>query len=137
MLETMPERYTPNVRMRLEMARYVMAEDYVRALDGRRRLKHEVDAALARCNALLLPTVPIVAPTIGTAAVDLSGTIQPVRNVMLRLTQLFNLTGHPAVTLPCPGASSRLPCAIQLAGATGQTDALLQVARGVETLLQS
>ena len=34
-LETMPERYTPPVRLRLEMGRYVMAEDYVRALAGR------------------------------------------------------------------------------------------------------
>ena len=32
-LETMPERYTPAVRLRLEMARYVLAEDYVRALE--------------------------------------------------------------------------------------------------------
>ena len=37
-LETMPERYTPAVRLRLEMARYVLAEDYVRALAGRERL---------------------------------------------------------------------------------------------------
>ena len=37
-LDAMPERYTPNVRLRLEMGRYVTAEDYVRALDGRRTL---------------------------------------------------------------------------------------------------
>ena len=36
-LETMPERYTPPVRLRLEMGRYVLAEDYVRALAGRER----------------------------------------------------------------------------------------------------
>ena len=46
-LDTMPERYTPNVRLRLEMARYVTAEDYVRALEGRRTLAREVDAALS------------------------------------------------------------------------------------------
>src|SRR5262249_37077837 len=34
-LEATPERYTPPVRTRLEMARYVLAEDYVRALNGR------------------------------------------------------------------------------------------------------
>ena len=55
-LETMPERYTPPVRMRLEMARYVLAEDYVRALEGREVLRREVDAALSGYDALLLPT---------------------------------------------------------------------------------
>ena len=44
---SMPERYTTPVRLRLEMARYVLAEDYVRALAGREVLRREVDAALA------------------------------------------------------------------------------------------
>src|SRR4051812_11718849 len=47
-LETMPERYTPAVRLRLEMSRYILAEDYVRALAGRAVLRREVDAALAQ-----------------------------------------------------------------------------------------
>ena len=48
--------------MRLEMGRYVMAEDYVRALAGREVLRREVDAALAQHDALVLPTLPIPAP---------------------------------------------------------------------------
>ena len=62
-------------------------------------------------------------------------TQEPVRNVMLRLTQLFNLTGHPAVTVPCGTSASGLPCGLQLAGSIGQTDALLHTARGVESAL--
>ena len=41
-----PDDYTPNVRLRLEMGRYILAEDYARALRGREMLRHEVDAAL-------------------------------------------------------------------------------------------
>jgi aspartyl-tRNA(Asn)/glutamyl-tRNA(Gln) amidotransferase subunit A len=134
-LDTMPEKYTLNVRLRLEMARHVMAEDYVRALDGRRTLRHEVDAALSGQDALLLPTLPIVAPPLGANQVQVGAAREPVRNVMLRLTQLFNLTGHPAITLPCGSSSSGLPCGLQLAGATGQTDNLLHIARGVELAL--
>ncbi len=136
-LDRMPERYTPNVRLRLELARYVLAEDYVRALEVRRVLRREVDAALSGQDALLLPSLPIVAPTIGTATVRIGSSDEPVRNVMLRLTQLFNLTGHPAVALPCGMSASGLPCGLQLVGATLQTDALLRVARGVETALGS
>lgn len=134
-LESMPERYTPNVRIRLELARYVTAEDYVRALDGRRVLRHEVDAALSSVNALALPTLPIVAPLIGEPLVQIDDTQEPVRNVMLRLTQVFNLTGHPAVSLPCGVSATGLPVGLQLAGTIGQTDDLLHVAAGVERML--
>ena len=136
-LATMPEKYTRNVRLRLETARYVLAEDYVRALDARRLLRNEVDEALAGLDALVLPTVPIVAPPLGAATVTITGREEPVRTVMLRLTQLFNLTGHPAVTLPCGTSTAGLPCGLQLAGALGHTDRLLRVAGGVELALQS
>jgi aspartyl-tRNA(Asn)/glutamyl-tRNA(Gln) amidotransferase subunit A len=134
-LETMSERYTPGVRLRLEAGRYVRAEDYVRALDGCRVLRNEVDSAMAGSDALILPTLPIVAPPIGAITVDVGGTPHPVRNLMLRLTQLFNITGHPAITLPCGRSAAGLPCGLQLAGAFGQTDTLLHVAKGVEDAL--
>ena len=64
-LERCPERYTPNVRLRLEMGRYILAEDYVRALAARLVLQREVEAALTDVDALVLPTLAIVAPTLG------------------------------------------------------------------------
>jgi aspartyl-tRNA(Asn)/glutamyl-tRNA(Gln) amidotransferase subunit A len=134
-LERMPDRYTPPVRLRLEMARYVLAEDYVRALEGREQLRHEVDAALSGFDALLLPTVPIPAPLIGATTVDIEGAMEPIRNVMLRLTQLFNITGHPAISLPCGRTASGLPCGLQLVGTRNQTDQLLHVAAGVEEVV--
>lgn len=134
-LDAMPEKYTPNVRLRLETARYVLAEDYVRALDARRLLRHEVDAALHGQHALLLPTLPIVAPPLGAATVQVGPTREAVRTVMLRLTQLFNLTGHPAITLPFGSSTSGLPCGLQLAGGSRQTESLLHTARGVEAAL--
>jgi aspartyl-tRNA(Asn)/glutamyl-tRNA(Gln) amidotransferase subunit A len=134
-LDAMPERYTANVRLRLETARYVTAADYVRALDGRRALRREVDAALVGHDALLLPALPIVAPPLGADTIQIGGSSEPVRSLMLRLTQLFNLTGHPAVALPCGASRQGLPCGLQLAGASGQTDNLLHIARGVELAL--
>jgi aspartyl-tRNA(Asn)/glutamyl-tRNA(Gln) amidotransferase subunit A len=136
-LETMPERYTPPVRMRLEMARYILAEDYTRALEGREVLRREVDTALSGYDALMLPTVPIPAFKIGTAAVALNGSKEPIRNLTLRLTQLFNITGHPAITLPCGKTAEGFPCGLQLVGTRGQTDQLLHVAAGVERIVST
>jgi aspartyl-tRNA(Asn)/glutamyl-tRNA(Gln) amidotransferase subunit A len=131
-LDAMPERYTPPVRLRLEMGRYVLGEDYVRALTGREVLRREVDAALAQHDALVLPTLPIPAPLIGENSVKVGSATEPVRNLMLRLTQLFNVTGHPAISMPIGNTSSGLPCGLQLVGCRAQTDVLLRVALACE-----
>jgi aspartyl-tRNA(Asn)/glutamyl-tRNA(Gln) amidotransferase subunit A len=131
-LDSMPERYTTPVRLRLEMGRYVLAEDYVRALAGREVLRREVDAALADREALVLPTLPIPAPLIGADTVMIGSRKEAVRNVMLRLTQPFNLTGHPAISLPSGLTAAGLPCALQLVGHHLQTDMLLSTALACE-----
>ena len=129
-LERMPERYTPPVRLRLEMGRYVLAEDYARALEGQEILRREVDSALAGHAALVLPALPIPAPPIGAASVQVGAVTESVRNLMLRLTQLFNVTGHPAIALPAGDTKTGLPCSVQLVGA--ETDELLPVALACE-----
>ncbi len=134
-LDAMPEKYTTNVRVRLEMGRYILAEDYVRALAGRDVLRREVDAALAQHDALLTPTLPIPAPLLGANSVTIAGKAEPVRNVMLRLTQPFNVSGHPAITMPCGTTAAGLPCGMQLVGPRNETDALVRVALTVEEAL--
>ena len=131
-LDTMPEKYGSNVRLRLEMGRYLLAEDYVRALAGRDALRREMDAALTQHDALLLPTLPIPAPPIGAATVEVAGRTEVVRAMMLRLTQPFNVSGHPAISIPCGRTASGLPVGVQLVGCRHQTDELLKVALACE-----
>jgi aspartyl-tRNA(Asn)/glutamyl-tRNA(Gln) amidotransferase subunit A len=135
-LEGMPERYTPAVRLRLEMGRYVLAEDYVRALAGREVLRREVNDALDGSHALVLPTLPIPAPPLGAATVRVGSKEEAVRSLMLRLTQLFDLTGHPAISLPCGRTAAGLPCGLQVVGRSMQTDRLARVALAVEAILK-
>jgi aspartyl-tRNA(Asn)/glutamyl-tRNA(Gln) amidotransferase subunit A len=142
-LEQMPDAYTPNVRIRFEVGRYVLAEDYIRAQVGRERLRAEIESALETYDALILPTLPIVAPPLGAQTVPMDdGQEEPVRGAMLRLTQPFNLTGHPAISLPIPvgvgsktGAErpSALPCGLQLVASNLPT--LLTAAGWCEQIL--
>ncbi len=132
-LEQCPELYSPAVRLRLEMGRYFLAEDYLRARRGQEVLRRDVDAALADVDALILPGMSIVAPPLGAETVAIDGVAEPVRALMLRLTQPFNVTGHPAIVLPC-GKSSSLPVSLQLVGT--RSVALLDVAAGIESILR-
>jgi aspartyl-tRNA(Asn)/glutamyl-tRNA(Gln) amidotransferase subunit A len=126
------DAYSPGVRLRLEMGRYVLAEDYIRALRLREVLRANVNAALEGCDALLLPALSTPAPPLGASTVDIDGSPEPVRGAMLRLTQLFNLTGHPAIAIPAGRTPSGLPVGIQLVGRLKGTAALLIHAEAIE-----
>ena len=133
-LESCPDDYTQAVRLRLEMGRYVLAKDYVRAQESRILLREEVDSALKTHDALVLPTLPIPPPPLGTNSVKIEETEHLVKNVTLRLTQLFNLTGHPAISIPCENIADGLPCGFQLVGSAGRTKELLKLALACETI---
>jgi aspartyl-tRNA(Asn)/glutamyl-tRNA(Gln) amidotransferase subunit A len=133
-LDTCASDYQPAVRERLLKGRTISAVDYLAARDSRDMLRRAVDAALERCDALVLPTLPIVAPKLGATEVTMdNGQSLPVRAAMLRLTQLFNITGHPAISLPIP--TSGLPVGLQLVGRRDRTEELLAVAAHVARVL--
>jgi aspartyl-tRNA(Asn)/glutamyl-tRNA(Gln) amidotransferase subunit A len=133
-LDSQPDDYTTNVRLRLEMGRYILAEDYVRAMRGRDVLIHEVNTALHGRDGVLLPTLPVPATPLGAATVSVGATEEPVRNITLRLTQAFNVSGHPAISLPCGSTREGLPVGAQLVGST--TVGLLAVAAALEPALK-
>jgi aspartyl-tRNA(Asn)/glutamyl-tRNA(Gln) amidotransferase subunit A len=135
-LQARPGDYTPNVRIRLEMGRYVLAEDYVRALAGREVIARDIEAALEGLDALLCPTMPVAAPPLGAVNVAVGSSSEPVRNAMLRLTQPFNVGRQPAITLPCGVTpTAGMPVGLQMAGASGHTAALLRLALSAERAL--
>ena len=127
-LAARPDDYGEQVRRRLGLGREIPAVDYVEAQQARRLLAAEVDAALDGRAALLLPTLPIAPPRLGADA-------ETVRPLMLRLTQLFDVTGHPAVAVPC-GAAGGLPAGVQLVGSRGRTPELLALAAGLEAAIR-
>ena len=132
LLERHASSYSPGVRLRLEMGRYVRAEDYVRARHLREVLRESVNAALADVDALLLPTLPMAAPVLGAQTVPVAGKQEPVRGAMLRLTQMFNVTGHPSIALPAGKGRDGMPRGLQLVGREAATISLLRAALVVE-----
>ncbi|HYE89292.1 MAG TPA: amidase [Vicinamibacterales bacterium] len=131
-LESRPQDYTTAVRLRLEMARYVLAEDYIRAVRGKALIAREIDRALDGIDLLVLPALAIPAPPLGAATMPVKGGPDAVRSLMLRCTQPFNLSGHPAISIPCGLTRDRMPIGLQLVGHKGRTPALVQAALAVE-----
>jgi Asp-tRNA(Asn)/Glu-tRNA(Gln) amidotransferase A subunit family amidase len=101
-----------------------------------------VDALLRDADALVLPTLPIVAPLLGSDEITIDpgvGDRTPVRTAMLKHTQPFNMSGHPAISLPVrstsASASAHLPAGLQLVGHFGRTADLLALADACERII--
>ncbi len=118
-----------DVDARLTAAKKVTAQDVANAEVVRARFAAEVDAALERVDALVLPAMPSVPPRLEEAG-DAPRTLR-----MTSLVRPFNLSGHPALSLPLLTADG-LPAGLQLIGRRGDDAALCAIGACVEEALR-
>jgi aspartyl-tRNA(Asn)/glutamyl-tRNA(Gln) amidotransferase subunit A len=124
--------YGEDVSSRLEMGTQVRAIHYLQALEVKRQVERDFESAFRRVDAILAPTVPIAAPLIGEAEVIIDGQKETVRSALVRLNRPANLTGHPAISLPCGFTPDGLPVGLQLIGPKWGEAALLAIAFAFE-----
>jgi amidase len=111
-----------DVRARLLAARDISHEALMAAETHRVTFRAEVDAALERVDALALPTMPDV-PLLLAAATDARAALR-----VTALVRPFNVSGHPALTLPFE-TDAGLPAGLQLVGRHNADAALCALAR--------
>jgi aspartyl-tRNA(Asn)/glutamyl-tRNA(Gln) amidotransferase subunit A len=119
-------RYAEGTRALLAFGASVSAQQYANALRQRAELTAAIEACLTGVDVLAGPTVGYQAPEqdppfgVGEDSAE------------SRFTGPYNLTGHPAISLPVPSAG--LPAGLQLAGGRGADLALLRAAAAAERL---
>lgn len=126
------EEYHPIVRTLLEIGQFIPATEYVHAQRVRQRMIEEVRSAFADIDALVLPAVPVPAYRIGQQTVHIDGHEEDVLAVVTRYTALFNLTGQPALVVPCGFSSTGLPIGLQITGKAFDEATVLRVGRAYE-----
>jgi aspartyl-tRNA(Asn)/glutamyl-tRNA(Gln) amidotransferase subunit A len=133
-LDTRADRYSPTVRGRFLEGRTTLATDFLAAQERRLQFRAAVEGALDGVDALVLPTLPVTAPPANSRTLTVGAESMDIRTAMLKHTQLFNLTGHPAISIPIPSAG--LPVGLQVVGRLGRTEDLLAAAAACEAGLR-
>jgi amidase len=118
-----------DIEARLRAAAATSATDLDAAERVRRAFTEEVDRALDRVDVLVLPTMPSLPITLeaaraGTSVIGMSSLIRP-----------FNLSGHPALSLPVLIEHSTLKAGLQIIGRKNDDETVCAVAAHIEARL--
>ncbi len=105
----------------------ITAADYINALRARRELTDGVNATLGRYDALLTASALATAPRFD-AAPDALSSASPMQTIP------FNVTGHPAMSVPIGLAPNELPISVQIVGRPFDEAMVFRIGRAIEDL---
>ena len=131
MLEETPELLTPGVREVLGRGKTISGYEYARALRAVSELRAKVDLLFERFDLLITPTTSITAFEPGKLPEEVGGVKIDSAYGVFPFTYIFNMTGHPAATVPC-GFVDGLPVGMQIAGRFGDERTVLRAAAAFE-----
>ena len=124
-------RYTPEVRALLDAGKFVFATDFLKAQRLRRVLIDEVRAAFDGVDVLATPTLPLAAWDVAESHAEIAGEREHVLHACWRFTYPWNLTGLPALSVPC-GFADGLPVGLQLVGRPFDEATILRAGHGYQ-----
>ncbi|MCA1710569.1 MAG: amidase [Actinobacteria bacterium] len=131
------EQYDAGVRSRLAGAARVSQDDLTLAYRRLAELRQQVEALLADVDVLLLPVAGSGPSRVDDPdAVIVGGQPQDLRAQVLPHTLLASLCGLPACSIPVGVDSDGLPVAVQVIGAAGADELVLDVAEQLQTVAQ-
>ena len=127
--------YGLGVRINLALARAFTARDYVQAQRVRTRLCANLARVFSSVDVLLTPTTALTAPKIAPDVGSRGESNLEITSGLMRFVFPFNLSGHPALTLPAGYGKDGHPIGVQLVGRPWEEHLLLQVGEVLEHLI--
>jgi amidase len=103
---------------------------YAKSQNLARKLSDAYDAALAKHDVLVMPTLPAKAIKLPDESIDAAKSVS-ISHQMGANTAPFNVTGHPAMNVPC-AMSEGLPVGMMIVGRRGHDGTVLRVAHAFE-----
>jgi len=129
------DRYDPRVASRMRRGEAMSAADFIELLQARSHWIDAVGATLAPYDALILPTVPIVAPPFAELAASDEAYFK-ANGLMLRNPSIINFLDGCALTIPCQ-REGEAPVGLMLAGTALSDRRILAIGQACEAALAS
>lgn len=107
-------QYGSNVINRFRAGQKIQTDAYIKASRNREVITREFELLFQKDHFYLAPTVQILPPKIGQEIVMVDSTEVNVVLGCTQFTRLGNLTGMPAIAIPCGFSDNSLPLSIQL-----------------------
>lgn len=127
------DQLDPRVAARMVLGRDILAADYLQLLRQREQWRLRAEHALQGFDALLCPTVPLVAPAL-EPLIHNDEAFFTANRLLLRNTFVINFMDGCSISLPCHQAGE-LPVGLMLSAPGGRDADLLGVALSVEAAL--
>ncbi len=131
-LRDRPEDFGEDVRVRLTRRTDMTASELLAALRVRDATTVEANRLMERYDALLLATTRIPAPPIAGQTIVIDGEEVFAPSVLTANTSPFNLTGMPALSVPCGFTAAGLPIGVQIVGRRWDEATVLRVGAAYE-----
>ncbi|HSF33926.1 MAG TPA: amidase [Candidatus Tectomicrobia bacterium] len=131
-IRTRPQDYHPDIALRLKWGLLLPASAYAKAQRLRMLMCRDVAQLWRQVDILVTPATMMAAPRAGEAQICLGNRQMSTREAILRLMRPFNLTGLPAISVPCGFTSTGLPIGLQIAGKPFDEATVLRVAHAYE-----
>ena len=110
------DKMYPQVRERLEEGLFISAAEYLRAQQARQVFCQQVAGLLESVDLLAGPVEPVTAPKILERRIEIGGQALPAVPMLTKYTRVYNITGSPAISVPCGFGPDELPVGLHLAG---------------------
>ncbi|WP_165223921.1 amidase [Affinirhizobium pseudoryzae] len=133
LIEELGDSYDPRVRFRILRGRELSAADYIETLQTRRQWIARVEQQIKPYDALIMPTVPIIAPEIAPLLGDDEAFFR-ANGLVLRNPTMINFLDGCALSIPCH-QPDEAPVGLMVAGAAMQDRKILAAGLAIETAL--
>ena len=135
LLGSSKEKYDPRVAMRIARGATISSADYIWLLAKRDTLIRSIRLRTGELDALIMPTVPLIAPPIAELDSD-DQQYHRVNLLMLRNPTFINFLDGCALSIPCQPAGEA-PVGLMLARFDGSDQRMLAIGEAVERALSS
>jgi aspartyl-tRNA(Asn)/glutamyl-tRNA(Gln) amidotransferase subunit A len=134
MLRARGERYTDDVRVFLEAGELMLASQYLKVLRVRTLVKEAFRQAFEGIDAIVCPTLPTTAARVGQQEFEFpNGARKSVMDAYVGHSAPANVTGLPALTVPCGFDSTGMPVGLQIIGRPFDEQMVLRVGQAYES----